>query len=177
MHDYHSCKEKLTHYELTLNITKNMTGGNVMYTGWNEFDRFFGAMGLMRNRCNYVFGDIERRYGGVPAWRTVVSKPRTNIHDSGDDLRVVAELPGIDKEDLSIKIQGNHLEIKGSQKTDTLEGYRTHRKERGGAALARSFTLPYEVDAEKVSAELKDGVLTMILPKADAAKAKQITVH
>ena len=79
-------------------------------------------------------------------------------------------------DDLKVKIQGNYLEISGSRKADTPEGYTAHRLERGTPSFSRSFTLPVEVDANKVSATLKNGILTLMLPKAEIAKPKQITI-
>lgn len=147
-----------------------------MYVGWNEFDRVFGSMDQFRNRFNAVFSEFDRGYAGRP-WNDVGNTPRTNLHDTGDNLEVVAELPGVKREDLNVKIQGDYLEINGSRKMDTPEGYKVHRRERKSTSFTRSFTLPYEIDVEKVKATLTDGVLTMILPKADVAKARQITVH
>lgn len=147
-----------------------------MYVGWNEFDRILGSMHQLRNRFDCVFSDFDRGYASRP-WSTMDKQQKIKLHDTGDNLEVVAELPGITKEDLHVKIQGNYLEISGSRKNDTPEGYKVHRKERHETTFSRSFTLPYEVDADKVEANLTNGVLTMTLPKADAAKAKQITVH
>jgi HSP20 family protein len=83
----------------------------------------------------------------------------------------------LSSDDLNVKIQGNYLEISGTRKADTPEGYKAHRIERGTAAFTRSFTLPADVDADKSEASLKNGILTLTLPKAEAAKPKQIEIH
>lgn len=80
------------------------------------------------------------------------------------------------KDDLNIKIQGNYLEISGTRKSDAPEGYKVHRAEREAATFTRSFTLPSEIDAEKVNASLSDGILSLTLPKIEAAKPKQVSI-
>ena len=147
-----------------------------MLTRWSDVDRMFGAMDLLRNRMNRVFTDYDRRYGSGPAWYGE-NLPRTNFYEHGDSFEVKAEVPGLTKDDLNVKIQGNYLEISGIRKEDTPEGYSAHRVERGTASFSRSFTLPTEVDANKVEATLKNGILTLVLPKSEAAKPKQITIQ
>jgi HSP20 family protein len=98
------------------------------------------------------------------------------MYDTGENLEIRVEVPGIKREDLSIKLQGNYLEIRGTRKTETPEGYTAHRIERGATTFTRSFTLPAEVDSAQVEATLKDGILTLVLGKAEPAKPKQITI-
>lgn len=137
----------------------------------------FGAMNLLRSRMNRLFTDFDRSYGDDYGWKVISGGPKTNMYDLGEKLQIVAEVPGVAKEDLSVRIQGNYLELSGARKSDAPEGYRAHRVERGTTTFTRSFTLPTDVDAEKVAAELKDGILTMDLPKVEAAKPKQITIR
>ena len=80
------------------------------------------------------------------------------------------------KANLNIKIQGNYLELSGTRESDAPEGYNAHRVERGATSFTRSFTLPADIDSEKVGASLKNGILTLTLPKTEAAKPKQITI-
>ncbi len=145
--------------------------------GWSDLDDLMGAMELFRNRMNSVFGTYDRSPLPGQVWASGETFPRTNLADTGDNLEVTAELPGIAKEDLNVKIQGNYLEISGSRKSDVPEGYTVHRTERGAASFSRSFTLPYDVDAAKVEATLKDGLLRMKLPKSEAAKPRQIAIN
>lgn len=148
-----------------------------MWTRSSDFDRMFTAMDLLRSRMNRVFTDYDRLYGKGYEWTVTEGAPRTNLYDAGDHFEIRAELAGITKEDLNVKIQGNYLEVSGKRKPDAPEGYTTHRVERGTTAFSRSFTLPADVDAEQVTANLKDGILTLILPKAEAAKLKQVTIN
>jgi HSP20 family protein len=102
--------------------------------------------------------------------------PRTNLYDEGNHFEIIAEVPGFAKEDLNINIQGNYLEVSGSHQVDSPDNYSVHRVERGTSSFSRSFTLPSDVDVEKTEASLKNGLLILNLPKAEAAKPKQITV-
>ncbi len=148
-----------------------------MITRLHDMQQLLGAMDLFRNQMNSVFNAFDRNYGIGPGWASTPSYPRTNLDDTGDNLVLIAEVPGVSKEDLQVKIQGNYLQISGTRKPDTPEGYKIHRTERESASFSRSFTLPYEVDAAKVEATLKDGLLKMTLPKSEAAKPRQIAIQ
>jgi HSP20 family protein len=136
----------------------------------------FSAMDLLNSKMNRLFTDYDRSLEGDFRWKAVDGSPRTNMYDLGDKLQIVAEIPGVAREDLDVRIQGNYLELSGSRKSDAPEGYKAHRVERSSLTFTRSFTLPADVDAERVEAVLKDGILTMNLPKIEAAKPKQITI-
>ena len=146
-----------------------------MLTQWSDIDRMFGAMGLLHN-LDKVFADRSwpYRYGGR---ELAVTTPKTNLYDMGEGFEVRAEVPGFSKDDLNVKIQGNYLEISGTRKPDAPEGYSVHRTERVTSTFTRSFTLPADVDSGKVSAALKNGILTLTLTKAEAAKPRQIDIH
>lgn len=148
-----------------------------MLTRWSDIDRMFEAMGLLRGRLDSMYDDFDRSYGSAPGWALTGNYPRTNMFDKGDYLELTAEIPGIAKSDLNIKIQGNYLEISGTRKATAPDGYSVHRRERGTASFTRSFSLPADVDANKVSATLSDGILVLKLPKAEAAKPRQITIN
>jgi len=146
-----------------------------MWTKWSDIDRMFNAMDLLHNRMNVLFPEHGRSWA-IPAWDATQSGPRTNLYDTGDRLEMRVEVPGIPKEDLNIKVQGNYLEISGSRKSDAPEGYSAHRVERGTTSFTRSFTLPSDVNTGKIEAQLVNGVLTLTLPKSEAAKPKQISI-
>jgi HSP20 family protein len=148
-----------------------------MLTRFNDMHQFIGAMDLFRHRMNNLFSDFDRSYPAAAGWMVSEAYPRTNLSDTGDNLQITAEVPGVAKEDVQVKIQGNYLEISGSRKTNIPEGYKAHRNERGAGTFSRSFTLPYEVDAAKVEATLKDGLLNLRLPKAESAKPRQIAIQ
>lgn len=145
-----------------------------MWTKWSDVDRMFDAMDQIQNRMNRMFPFHGTRFPVV--WDVPRSGPRTNLYDAGDYLEMRVEAPGMTKDDLAVKIQGNYLEISGTRKSDAPEGFTAHRVERGAASFSRSFTLPSDVNPEKVEARLVNGLLTLTLPKAEAAKPRQISI-
>jgi len=103
--------------------------------------------------------------------------PAMDVHEDKDNLYVKAELPGMRKEDIDISIHDGVLTVAGERKED--EKYHqaeVYRAERFLGRFQRTFTLPTLVDANKVKASYKDGILMVILPKAETAKPKQIEV-
>ncbi len=148
-----------------------------MFARMNDIDRMFGAMDLLRGRMDRLFNEFDKAYLHGPSFTLGTSSPRTNLLEKGDRFEVQAEIPGLAKEDLTIKIQGNYLEISGKRAVAAPEGYKAHRNERAETSFSRSFTLPDEVDAEKVEATLKDGILHLSLPKSETAKPRQITIN
>lgn len=143
----------------------------------HDLNQILGAMDLFRNRMNSVFNEFDRAYTSGPGWTFEDNYPRTNLCDTGDNLELTAEIPGVAKDDLQVKIQGNYLEISGTRKSDIPEGFQVHRTERGVATFSRSFTLPCDVNTAQVEATLKDGILRMTLPKAETAKPRQININ
>jgi len=133
-------------------------------------------MDLLQSRLNRMFTDYDRLRFTPSFWDATESGPRTNLYDCGDHLKLSMEVPGITKDNLSIKIQGNYLEVNGTRKPDAPEGYSAHRVERGMTSFTRSYTLPSDVDSGKVEAKLANGILNLTLPKSEAAKPKQITI-
>jgi len=148
-----------------------------MMTRWSDLNQVLGAMDLFRTRMNNVFSEFDRSHDIGQPWTGNGNYPRTNLADTGDNLEIVAEVPGVAREDLHVKIQGNYLEISGKRVADAPDGYTVHRTERKATSFSRSFTLPYDVDADKVQATVKDGLLKMTLPKSEAAKPRQISIN
>lgn len=101
--------------------------------------------------------------------------PLIDIDETQDAFAVKAELPGVDKEDVSVDIDNGVLTIRGEKKVET-EDKKRHRVECAYGSFVRSFTLPQSVDTERVEAEYKNGVLNLTIPKSEAAKPKQIEV-
>jgi len=102
--------------------------------------------------------------------------PALNVWEDGERLVAEAEVPGLALNDLEILVRGNELTIQGSRKGVNGDDAVYHRRERGTGDFVRHLTLPVEIDADKVEATLKDGVLTVILPKSEQARARRITV-
>ena len=104
--------------------------------------------------------------------------PSVDIEEDKDKYLIRADLPGVDKDKIEVKLEGGVLSIRGEKRSEseTGEGTRRHRKERFHGTFARSFTLPDMVRADAVEASYKDGVLTLTVPKADEAKPKAIDI-
>ncbi len=104
--------------------------------------------------------------------------PATDIEETPEAYQVTAELPGVAKEDVQVTLNENRLTIRGEKKQETTqEKQTTHRAERVHGPFSRSFDLPSSVQADKISASYKDGVLRVAVPKAEAAKPKQIEIN
>jgi HSP20 family protein len=97
------------------------------------------------------------------------------MFDKNDEIVVKAEVPGLDKPEIQVSVDGNLLTIKGEKEKETKEeDY--YFSERAYGAFSRSLRLPVEVKADKVTANLNSGVLEVHLPKAEEAKAKQANI-
>lgn len=131
---------------------------------------------VLRNEIDNLFDGFLR---GEP--RSMLSAvrpyPAVNVWEDHEALHAEAEIPGLRMEDLEILVNGNELTIKGRRaavdEADTIY----HRRERGAGEFSRFLTLPAEVDADRVEATLRDGVLQIKLPKAERARARKIAVR
>jgi HSP20 family protein len=102
--------------------------------------------------------------------------PAVEIFESDEEIRLTAELPGLAEEDIHINVEDNLLSLAGERNSEKREEGEYVRTERWYGKFSRSFRLPETADAEKISAELKDGVLTVTVPKKEEAKPKQIEI-
>jgi HSP20 family protein len=104
--------------------------------------------------------------------------PAVDIVETEDALVLKADLPDVKLEDIDVRVENETLTIKGErkfEKEEKIKGY--HRIERSYGAFMRSFTVPASLEADKVSAEYKNGVLTVTLPKREEAKPRQVKVQ
>ena len=111
--------------------------------------------------------------------RVMGGMPKINIKDKGTAVLVEAELPGVAEEDINVEILDDVMTISGEKKEETEEkdekkGY--FYKESHSGAFSRSFTLPSDVIADKATADMKNGVLSIMVPKVEPKKAKKIEV-
>jgi HSP20 family protein len=103
--------------------------------------------------------------------------PPMNVTHDNDRYYVRTELPGVRVKDLQIAVERNKLSLSGSREIPKEgDGVSYHRRERAGGSFSRSLTLPDELSADGVEATYTNGVLTIVAPKAEAAKARQIKV-
>lgn len=101
--------------------------------------------------------------------------PMASVNESGDGYTLLVEMPGVNKEGLEISMENNELTILGRRSLPTIEGTLLHRESRR-ENFRRSFEIDPSIDAEKISAKIEQGVLTLHLPKAEQVKPRKITV-
>lgn len=102
--------------------------------------------------------------------------PLINIFRQNDDFIAVTELPGIKRDDIDIQVHGDRVRIAGKKAIEYEEGSSLHRRERVSGQFDRTIAIPVEVDATKVKAEYRDGILALFLPRAERDKPKSITI-
>ena len=104
--------------------------------------------------------------------------PLVNLTEDTNNYYVRAELPGVKGDELDIQATGNNISIAGKRNiASEEEGAKYHRKEREAGSFSRAIALPGDIDTGKIKAKLTDGVLTLAVAKAEAAKPKQIAVQ
>lgn len=107
-----------------------------------------------------------------------VRRPISDVYETGDSLVFTMELPGFDKSEIEVTVDNGYLEVTGEHKAREKEDRTYRQAQRWHGRFQRSFRLPARgLDREKVSAELKNGVLSISIPKLEAAKPKQIAVR
>jgi len=141
-----------------------------------------GELVNINKRLKKFFEDFDSPFFGEHAVKSFNSNaftPRVDVTEDNDNLYVHAEIPGVDKKDIKINVTGDILTLSGEKKTEQRdENKNYYRIERNYGSFSRSFTLPAEIVVDKISAEYKEGVLNITLPKTDEAKVveKQIEV-
>jgi HSP20 family protein len=134
-----------------------------LLTTRREFDR------LLREAFSPLFGETEL---STRSWA-----PPVDIYETDNDIVLKAELPGMDAKDVEVRVEDNTLYLKGERKQEKeVKEQNYHRVERSYGSFARSFSLPNSIDASKVKAEYKDGLLTLTMPKREEAKPKTIKI-
>ena len=132
-----------------------------------EFNR------MLTNFFDEPFFPTEQREVIENTWA-----PRVDIYDTKDAFMIKAELPGIDKNDIKVDVDGRLLTLRGERKTDTESKDNSYyRREMYFGTFERCFTLPETVDPGLIKAEYKDGVLHLEVPKPEERKPKQIEIH
>jgi len=135
-------------------------------------------MHQLRDEMARLFDDFSRTapLAGRLGWRLTGVFPSLNVWEDEQCLYAEAELPGFRMEDLEVSVAGNELSIKGGRKDEDQEKGAYHRRERAAGIFSRVLRLPVNIDAGKVEATLKDGVLFITLPKAEQAKPRKVQV-
>ncbi len=142
---------------------------------WNPL----GEMTGMQNRINRM---LNAPYW--PAGRmdddTVMGmwNPAVDLYEKDDHFVIKAELPGVDKKDIAIDLKDRVLTLSGERSYENeVKEENYYRRERSYGKFQRAFTLPADVDSDKIKAEFKDGLLQIEVPKPEQQKPKQVTIH
>ena len=125
----------------------------------------FGPMSELTNRLDWLREEMEPSFF-----------PSLNVWEEGDVLKVEVEVPGVKFEDVEVSFDKGELTIKGEKKVEVKESATLHRRERLAGTFTRTMTVPWEIKGDEVAAELKDGILTITLPKAELAKPRKVAV-
>jgi HSP20 family protein len=142
-----------------------------MLVRWNPFRE----LGTLQEEMNRLFEGFTRR--NLPTEAGAVWSPVADIIEDENNYVLKAELPGFKKEEVEVQIENRTLTLRGERKLEKEVKEETyHQIERSYGRFVRSFTLPTSIEAEKITAEFKDGVLQVVMPKAEGAKPKLIPV-
>ena len=137
----------------------------------------FRDLSALQDRLNRLFDDSGGRSWRDEAVATTTWSPAVDIFETEGEIVVKAELPGVDRKDISLNLEKNILTLRGErrfEKETKEENY--HRVERAYGGFSRAFSIPATVDEESIRADYKDGILKIALPKKEQAKAKHIKI-
>ncbi|MEP0773811.1 MAG: Hsp20/alpha crystallin family protein [Acidobacteriota bacterium] len=139
----------------------------------------FKELGTLQERMNRIFDEVwGRRPRGEEDYLSSAWIPAVDVRETRDALEIQVEVPGIDPKDVQVAVENGILVIKGSRNFEkATEGETYHRVERAYGSFERSFTLPTNVDPEKVKATYKHGVLHLTLAKREEAKPRSIAIN
>jgi len=143
----------------------------VSFNPWND-------VWNMNNRINRIFGSRFAPARVLKENRDFVWRPAVDIYEEENGVVLKAELPGIDKKDISIDVKDGVLTLSGERAVENETSEKNfYRRERTYGKFQRLFTLPEGVSAEEITADFKDGVLKVDIPKAKVEEPKKITIH
>ena len=142
-----------------------------------KFDPF-RDMVTLRDRMDRLFEDsLSKARGGEEEFGLSTWSPSVDIYETKDNLVIKAEIPGIEKKDVTIEVKDNTLKLKGERKFEkNVEEENYHRMECSYGSFQRIFTLPATINQEKIAASFKNGMLEITMPKKEEKKPKQIEI-
>ena len=149
-----------------------------MLTGWRDFDDTLRAFDQLQRRIDRTFDSwaMPSPSGGRLRRRAAVGWPATNVFETKESFVVKAEVPGLAESDVAVSVEDDALVVRGERKCEVPQGYTAHLRERASVAFTRKLPLPARVAADAVTATLREGVLTITLPKSKDAMPRQIAV-
>ncbi|MBL0699559.1 MAG: Hsp20/alpha crystallin family protein [Desulfosarcina sp.] len=144
-------------------------------TRWNRL----GDLPVLQDRINRMFNDTFFKGGAANDELTGHSwNPVVDIIDNDESIVIKADLPGVDKKNISIDYKDRVLTLKGERVDDNeIKEENYYKRERVRGSFMRSFTLPASVTADKISADYEEGVLKIEIPKPEEQKPNQITIN
>lgn len=135
----------------------------------------FRELVTLRDEMERIF---ESFFGDYPVMREGFRAPAIDISENNGTIEVKAEIPGLEKDDIKISVRDNMLSITGERKQESeTKDKKFHRIERFYGKFSRKIRLPADIDADKVKATYKDGILNISLPKPASMKTKEIEVE
>lgn len=136
-------------------------------TEWDPFR-------MMREMLRW---DPFRMMGLAPQGERDIWMPHFEIRENGNAIRVIADVPGVRREDLEVSVHGNRLVISGHRESEERgKDENVHTYERQFGQFTRTFTLPDNVDADHITCELREGVLAIVVPVTESARGRKISV-
>ena len=141
-----------------------------MLSYWTDLDRAFPQFDELRRRMDRVMDEYSTNHP------TSSLSPRITIQENPDAFLLRAELPGFTEKDILLEVQHEMLSLRGERRNEIPEGFQLVRRERPSVKFSRSIGLPARVDPDRATAVLKDGVLSITLPRAADTQARTIDI-
>ncbi len=140
-----------------------------MISAYDPFDALLEFQRALESRLESDW--LRGTTGGAGAF------PPINVFQRGDDLVAILELPGVNKGELEIQARGNTIRVLGKKAIAYEDGASLHRRERHSGVFDRTLTVPIEIDADRIRAEYRDGVLALFVPRAERDKPRTISIN
>lgn len=134
------------------------------------------AFAQLDRQLNNLFGVPFSYFAGRTEDLGLGYRPAIDIYEDENGFYLYADLPGFSQENLQVRYENRTLTISGERKTEEIAGRRYHRTESFTGRFQRAFSIPIDIEVEKIEAEFKNGLLVVTLPKQEASKPRQIEV-
>ena len=135
---------------------------------YHRFDALFDLQRALEARLDSDW--LDGSTAGVGAF------PPINVFQQGDNLLAVLEVAGVEKSALEIQAKGNTIRVSGKKAIAYPEGVSVHRRERSAGTFDRTLTVPMQIDADAIKAEYRDGVLALLIPRAESDKPRTVPI-
>lgn len=138
------------------------------------FDWTFSPVSELE-RMRRSMDELFERFGMTPG--SSLAFPAVNLYDKGEELVVAVEVPGVPRDRLQVDLRENVLTLSGSREAAPYQNASALRQETPSGTFSKTLRLPAKVDADKVEAQYKEGILLIRMPKSEESKPKQIAIH